>query len=122
MGIYGSAGKTKFNIPGKDIADDGVGTGLAFIVARAMINEDTGVSKDQQMDALNQMSKSDEGITMIKEVTTTMAQKIWVPVMKTVANALSKADDDKMKRMGCSLSKDVVRMVSSYNSGNPIPG
>ena len=118
MGVYGSAGKTKFNIPGKDIADDGVGTGLAFILARAMINEDTGVSKDQQMDALNQMSKSDEGIKMIKEVTTTMAQKIWVPVMKTVANALSKADDDKMKRMGCSLSKDVVRMVSSYNVTN----
>ena len=118
MGIYGSAGKTKFNIPGKDIADDGVGTGLAFILARAMINEDIGVSKDQKMDALNQMSKSDKGIKMVKEVTTNMAHKIWMPVMRTMASALSKADDDKMKRMGNSLSKDVVQMDSSNNVTN----
>ena len=83
-----------------------------------MINEDIGFSKDQMMDALNQMSKSDKGIKMVKEVTTNMAHKIWMPVMRTMASALSKADDDKMKRMGNSLSKDVVQMDSSNNVTN----
>ena len=118
MGASGNAGKTKFNISGKAIADDGVGTELAFMLARAMINEDTGVFKNQMMDALNQMSKSDESINMVKKVTTNMARKIWMSVMRTMASALSKADDDKMNRMGNSLSKDVVRMASSNNVTN----
>ena len=118
MGASGNAGKTKFNISGKAIADDGVGTELAFMLARAMINEDTGDLKNQMMDALNQMSKSDEGINTVKKVTTNMARKIWMSVMRTMASALSKADDDKMKRMGNSLSKDVVQMDSSNNVTN----
>ena len=93
MGASVNAGKTKFNISGKAIADDGVGTELAFMLARAMINEDTGDSKNQMMDALNQMSKSAEGINTVKKVTKTMARKIWMPIMRAMAGALSKADD-----------------------------
>ena len=88
MGASVNAGKTKFNISGKAIADDGVGTELAFMLARAMINEDTGDSKNQMMDALNQMSKSDEGINTVKKVTKNMARKIWMSVMRTMAGAL----------------------------------
>ena len=47
-----------------------------------------------------------------------MVSEVWIPVMRTLAHALAQADDDKMKRMGSSLSKDVVKMHSSSNNTN----
>ena len=118
MNVPGSAGKTKFNIPGKAVVDDNVAPELAVTLARAMINEINGSAKDKSMDALNQMSKSDEGINTIIEATKDMVSEVWLPVMRTLALALAQADDDKMKRMGSSLSKDVVKMHSSSNKTN----
>ena len=70
--------------------DDNVAPELAFTLARAMINEINGSAKDASMDALNQMSKSDEGINTIIEAT---------PKIKAEAKAEGKCVSYNLGRM-----------------------